>query len=114
MSFFQEDADDSNLQYDDTAFLYFVASALIIASTSVFCLIISQCQKLSIPDRKKLADQPIYHKQLKNLQDLNRRKVFNKRLVFKVILFIALVGLTYWIYLESNKGQKKMKGFDPF
>lgn len=32
MSFFQQQGDDSNLQYDDAAFLYFIASALSVAA----------------------------------------------------------------------------------
>lgn len=48
MSFFQEEGDDSNLQYDDTAFLYFIASALIIASAVIVAFIIRDLLSLRI------------------------------------------------------------------
>jgi hypothetical protein len=39
MSFFQEEGDDSNLQYDDNAFIFFLASTFIIAAL-VFLILI--------------------------------------------------------------------------
>lgn len=114
MSFFQEEKDDSNLQYDDTAFLYFVASALIVASTVTLCFIVNQLRRLSIPNRKLLAANPLYHRPLKNLEQLKRKQVFNLSLLGKLLLFAILVGLVTWVYFESSQGTNKMKGFDPF
>jgi hypothetical protein len=48
MSFFQEESDDSNLQYDDAAFLYFIASALIIATASFLTLIVRDLLSLKV------------------------------------------------------------------
>lgn len=41
MSFFQQEGDDSNLQYDDAAFLYFIASALSLAAIALAVPILS-------------------------------------------------------------------------
>lgn len=54
MSFFGEEADDSNLQYDDTAFLYFTASMLIVGATVTLGFIIKSLLTLRIDGLKRL------------------------------------------------------------
>lgn len=46
MSFFQQEGDDSNLQYDDAAFLYFIASALSLAAIALVVPILSSLRTL--------------------------------------------------------------------
>lgn len=46
MSFFQQEGDDSNLQYDDAAFLYFIASALSLAAIALVIPILSSLRTL--------------------------------------------------------------------
>ena len=49
MSFFQEESDDSNLQYDNAAFLYFIASALIVAAVTTIGTLARNLRSLRIP-----------------------------------------------------------------
>jgi len=114
MSFFQEEQNDSNLQYDDTAFLYFIASALIVASLVITYFILKQLSQLKVPNEKHIAKNPIYFRQLERLRADNRKKVFSKSLWIKLAFLAICVYLTYWTYLESSKGANKLKGFDPF
>lgn len=51
MSFFQEESDDSNLQYDNAAFLYFIASTLIIAAATLLTFIVNTLLSLRIPHK---------------------------------------------------------------
>jgi hypothetical protein len=60
MSFFGEEADDSNLQYDDTAFLYFIASTLIVGATVTFGFIIKNLLTLRIDGLKRLTESKIF------------------------------------------------------
>ncbi len=54
MSFFQEEGDDSNLQYDDAAFLYFIASTLIVTAAVTTAFIVRDLLSLRIENRAKL------------------------------------------------------------
>jgi hypothetical protein len=49
MSFFGEETNDSNLQYDNAAFLYFIASTLIFGAIAVLSSLIKDLLTLSIP-----------------------------------------------------------------
>jgi len=68
MSFFNEKGDDSNLQYDDTAFLYFIASMLIVGAITTFGFIINNLLKLRIDGSRRLKKAEIFTKKIKNLR----------------------------------------------
>ena len=54
MSFFGHKGDDSNLQYDDTAFLYFIASFISVGAVVSLTLILRDLFSLKIQDQSKL------------------------------------------------------------
>lgn len=54
MSFFNQKGDDSNLQYDDAAFLYFIASFVSLGAATLFILIIQDLWGLAFKDEAKL------------------------------------------------------------
>lgn len=114
MAFFEEEGDDSNLQYDNAAFIYFIASALILAALTIFSSIIRQLLSLRITDRKKLEANGLHTQQIRNITTLNRRKVFGKAFFVKVIALIALVVMVCGIYEKSQSAELKMNGFDPY
>lgn len=55
MSFFGQKGDDSNLQYDDTAFLYFIASFVSIGAVVSLVLVVKDLLSLSISFESKLS-----------------------------------------------------------
>lgn len=114
MAFFEEEGDDSNLQYDNAAFLYFIASALILAAIVSLAFIVEHLLWLRIKDRKKLEEDGLHGKQLKNLAELRRRKVFAPSFFGAVFGFVVLVLLVGWIYEKSQSAELKMNGFDPY
>jgi preprotein translocase subunit Sec63 len=114
MSFFQEEGDDSNLQYDDAAFMYFIASTLIVATATIFVFVLRDLLSLRISDRSTIERTGRLNKQLVNLAALKRRKVFTLRFFLKIAVIGALVGLTIGVFEQSRRAENKMKGFDPY
>ncbi len=60
MSFFREQGDDSNLQYDDAAFLYFIASALSLSAIGLAVSIVNTIRELSPKDEARISNQEIF------------------------------------------------------
>lgn len=114
MAFFEEEGDDSNLQYDNAAFIYFIASALILAAITLLASIIQQLMSLRIPDRRKLERNGLHDRQLKNMAEAKRRKVFGLGFFGKILGLVLLVLLVGWIYEKSQSAELKMNGFDPY
>lgn len=54
MSFFNQKGDDSNLQYDDTAFLYFISSFISLGAVILFFLTLRDLMRLAFKDEYKL------------------------------------------------------------
>lgn len=54
MSFFNQKGDDSNLQYDDTAFLYFISSFISLGAAILFYLTLEDLWRLAFKDESKL------------------------------------------------------------
>ena len=67
MSFFQEETDDSNLQYDNAAFLYFIGSALIVSAGTTLAFIVKDLLSLSIPDKSAILATGYLTRQVQNL-----------------------------------------------
>lgn len=114
MAFFKEEGDDSNLQYDNAAFIYFIASALILAALTLLASLTQQLLSLRIADRKKLEANGLHAQQIRNITALKRRKVFGKAFFFKLVALVALVLLVCGIYEKSQSAELKMNGFDPY
>ncbi len=66
MSFFGQQGDESNLQYDDTAFLYFIASFVSVGAVISLVLILKDLFSLSIKDQSKLEKTEIFKNKLEN------------------------------------------------
>lgn len=60
MSFFREQGDDSNLQYDDAAFLYFIASALSLSAIGLAVSIVNTLRELRPKDEARISNQEIF------------------------------------------------------
>lgn len=114
MSFFSEEGDDSNLQYDDAAFLYFIASTLIVGALVTVGFLIRDLLRLRIQDKKKLLEAGIFERQLANLRADKVKKVFNSSFFGKIAVLAVLIGLTFFVYDYSIKAANKLQGFDPF
>ena len=114
MAFFEEEGDDSNLQYDNAAFIYFIASALILAALALLASLARQLLSLRITDRSKLEASGLHATQLSNIAALKRRKVFGAAFFCKILALVALVLLVGWIYEKSQSAELKMNGFDPY
>jgi len=67
MSFFGQKGDENNLQYDDTAFLYFIASFVSLGAVVSLVLILRDLWSLSIKHKEKLAKNHIFKTKISNL-----------------------------------------------
>jgi hypothetical protein len=68
MSFFQQKGDDSNLQYDDAAFLYFIASSILITAFITAFLFLRDLFSLRVKDAYVLSKNSIFLSKVKNLR----------------------------------------------
>ena len=97
MSFFNQKGDDSNLQYDYAAFLYFIASSISIAFLIDFVLILRDLLSLRINDSSKLSKNPLFKQKIKNLRSEKIRS-FKNGLLIKLAILLGLSLLLYVVY----------------
>jgi len=114
MSFFQEESDDSNLQYDNAAFLYFIASALIVAAVTTVASLARDLLSLRIPQEKTITRTTFLQQQLDNLAAKKRKEAISPGFFLRFGLVAVFVFLTLHVYERSKAAENKMKGFDPF
>lgn len=114
MSFFQQEGDDSNLQYDDAAFLYFIASTLAVGAIIALIFAIRDLLSISISNKNKIKGAGFLDKKLAALSAYKKSQAITLSFFVKVIvaglLAVGIVG----IYFIAVNNDKKMKGFDPF
>jgi amino acid transporter len=101
MSFFQQEGDDSHLQYDDAAFLYFIATVAIVGAIGVGWTIASDLLGLRLRGLGEVAKSAVFKEKMKNLRRENRRKIINGGFLKKVALFLVLVGVFVWVHRQS-------------
>ena len=115
MSFFRQEGDDSNLQYDDAGFLYFLASLF---SVTAFLLGISLFRTLFSltlsSEMSKLKTNPAFRPKLNNIRSSKKRKFLNQGFFIKLGVFVLCTFAFMMIYDESRKTENKLKGFDPY
>ena len=99
MSFFQQEGDDSNLQYDDAAFIYFIASVLSIAAIGLTLSIINTLLSLRTKEDKSLKQDNTFKQKLSNLHKDKTSKKITLSFFIKIILLI-LVCLTF-VYVRG-------------
>jgi hypothetical protein len=114
MSFFQQEGDDSNLQYDDAAFLYFIASALAVGAICSIALALKDLLSISVPNAPKIRRAGFLDEKLAALTAYKKGQAitgfFFAKLVVAAVLAVGIIG----IYSVAQSNDKKMKGFDPF
>jgi preprotein translocase subunit Sec63 len=114
MSFFQEESDDSNLQYDNAAFLYFIASALIVAAITTLASLLRDLLSLRLPHKRTMQNTGFLQQQIHNLAAKKRREAITLSFFLRMALVVVLALLTLHVYHRSRAAENKMKGFDPF
>ena len=97
MSNFYEQKDDSNLQYDDAAFLYFLASALSISAIVLTISVLKDLWKMKLKNTEELDKVKIFEQKLKNLSSLRRKRTLNCTLVLKLLFIIGCCFLFFWV-----------------
>ena len=102
------------MQYDDAAFIFFIASAFVIAAIFFLALIIRHLRKFNIPNTEKILEAPYLHGKLNNLRQYKRQKLLNKWLLFYVAAFIILVLAIAIIYQNTKDLKGNLKGFNPY
>lgn len=98
MSFFEQQGDDSNLQYDDAAFLYFIASALILGGLYLSITIISDWLASRPSLGISLEKHEIFKNKLNNLKNLNKRKLMQSGLLIKSLLLVVICIIFLWVH----------------
>ena len=114
MSFFEQKGDDSNLQYDDTAFLFFIASFIVVTAITTVAFLIKDFELLNIYNGDKLAKSPMFTEKLNKLKLSRRRKCFSKGFFIRVGILVVLTLTFLVIYKEVLKSENKLQGFDPY
>jgi translocation protein SEC63 len=114
MAFFDTQGDDSNLQYDDTAFLYFLSSLLACLILALSCSIMGAFSRLPLPHGKELSKATAFKDKLRKMKSIHRGKIINFGLFGKIMLLIACLGMIVWIYQLSISNSNSLKGFDPY
>ena len=113
MSFFHEPGNDSNLQYDNTAFLYFLATSLLMLILTLTTHLLNTLLHLPIKLPPKLTQNRIFTQKVKNLESVKFHRGINLTFAVKIVLLL-LLGMTFaWLY-ENSSVTQKMKGFDPY
>ena len=114
MSFFQQEGDDSNLQYDDAAFLYFIASTLAVGAITALAFAVKDILAVSVSNKGKIKGVTFLDDKLAALSAYKRSQAitvnFFVKLIVAALLAVGIVG----IYTIAQNNDKKMKGFDPF
>lgn len=94
MSFFQQEGDDSNLQYDDAAFIYFIASALSVTAIALTVSLARSLLSLRLGQESRLEKVPAFREKLGNLRADRRRSQLTLGFAVRVVLLV-LVCLTF-------------------
>ena len=102
MSNFYEQQDDSNLQYDDAAFLYFIASALSVSAMVLTCSVFKNLWRLKLKNTDALEKSGIFEEKLRNMRSLRRSNILNCSLLLKILFIIACCVVFLWV---SNTSQ---------
>ena len=114
MSFFQQEGDDSNLQYDDAAFLYFIASTLAVGAISALAFAARDLLSVSVSNKSKIRGVGFLDEKLAALTAYKKSQAitlsFFVKLAVAALLVVGIIG----IYAVAQNNDKKMKGFDPF
>ena len=98
MSFFQQEGDDSNLQYDDAAFLYFIASALSIAAISLTLSVLNDLLALRFRQEWKFAKAPVFKQKIRKVKSEKRRMNLNGSFLLKLLSLALVCVLFMWVY----------------
>lgn len=97
MSFFQQEGDDSNLQYDDAAFLYFIASALAVGAISSLAFALKDLLSISVPNARKIKKVGFLEGKLAALTAYKKSETitlgFFAKLIVAVVLAVGIIGI---------------------
>jgi translocation protein SEC63 len=115
-TFTRDEGGEKNLQYDDAAFYYFFSAILLVILIPLGYSIITHVLK------RKPYLNPYFKRGLSQNGDIaaynttskEKNAWFNWKLVFKVLVFVALIFLYFQVVEKTAGDSRELKGFDPY
>lgn len=113
---FGKDDSEHNLQYDNTAFLYFLISMSATISVMLIYLIIKQLTKggKSRKEYDLVKNNPLFKEKAKIINKLLPSVYSSGSFILKVLVLGLLIGISIMAYQTAKTSDTVLKGFDPY
>ena len=113
---FGKDDSEHNLQYDNTAFLFFVISLSVTVSFVLIYFIVRQIVQggKSSKEYRLVRNNPLFKEKLEGLKGRLPLVYTSASFVLKILLLISLVVITQLCFDKTQTSSTVLKGFDPY
>lgn len=105
---------DSNLQYDDTAFLYFSLSFLLLLLIPLIYNLLRQVLLNDLQEKQRMKGNKYLTAKFEEIKQIEKYDKLNRFLLLKLVLLVILIVSLYENILKLGQVEGTIKSFDPY